>query len=445
MLDSEKTSNPDVVNSLHSSILCLEAKDLAMCTRKPPFHLPPLDPSVFEKKSKTSKPDDSGRKKKKRQDKGPTSKPSSSDPYPEKREYNEESGVKSAAKITNETVEGGERGKKASFSQMNSPSAKSQPKTKIASEPLDVSELPAINQSVEHQNDDVFFQVASVKKPPVIANSEITTGTARRRSRSFNQIASSIEVLPSKKTITNTGSFNKKVCTETLSDPSSLFARSAASLLQITSDRSGSGFCSETSKTRRHSSSLGSVTHSAEVLLSEKNTSLAGRSSRLAEKRRVSVRVQNDGNCRCATPSKHGNSEDFSVGSITTQSVFSGSPQGARYGTDDSSLDGAVRQSVCSNIASERPKAPPYRRTNTDHSSRTNENAPGSFQRRPNLSENLNPVGLEGHPYYFRRSSSQPDLSQSRNCQASWRIRRVGMCMGTENTAAMSDRVKARV
>ena len=44
-----------------------------------------------------------------------------------------------------------------------------------------------------------------------------------------------------------------------------------------------------------------------------------------------------------------------------------------------------------------------------------------------------------------RRSSSQPDLSHSRECQAPWRVRRVGVCMGTENMAAMNDRVKARV
>ena len=428
-----------------SSILCLEAKeDLAVWTRKPPFHLPPLDPNVFEKKSKTSKPDDSGRKKKKRQDKGPTSKAPNSDAYPEKREYNEESGVKSAAKITNETVEEGECEKKALFSRMNSPSTKTQP-----SEPLGASKFPAISQSAEQENNDVFFHV-TLKKPPVISKSEFTTGTPRRRSRSFNQIAFSIEVLPSKKTITNTGRFNKKVCTETLSDPtlrSTHFARSAASLPKITSDGGGSGFCSVTSKTRRRSCSLGSVNHSTEVPLSEENTFLAGRSSRLAEKRRDSVSVQNAGNFRCVFPSKHSNREDFSVGRVVTTSVLSNSQQAVQTRTDDCSLVGVVHQPGCSNIASERLRAPPHRCTNIDHSSRKNENASGSFQRCPNLCENLHPVGLEGNPYFdqFRRSGSQPDLSQSRNCQAPWRIRRVGMCRGTENTAAMNDRVKARV
>ena len=82
-----------------------------------------------------------------------------------------------------------------------------------------------------------------------------------------------------------------------------------------------------------------------------------------------------------------------------------------------------------------------------DRSSRRNKNSPGSFERSSTSSENRYAVGLEGHVYQVvsvvRRSSSH--VSQSKECHAPWRLRRVGVSRGTENTAAMNDRVKARV
>lgn len=53
-----------------------------------------------------------------------------------------------------------------------------------------------------------------------------------------------------------------------------------------------------------------------------------------------------------------------------------------------------------------------------------------------------------GHPQAaagaFSRCISQPDLS-SKSCRAYWRVRRVGMCGGAEDTALKNDRTQARV
>lgn len=110
-------------------------------------------------------------------------------------------------------------------------------------------------------------------------------------------------------------------------------------------------------------------------------------------------------------------------------------------------------QTGCSSTSDEEPLVPTRFQNSTtpnmDRSSIRNKNSPGFFERSSTSSENLNAVGLEGHVYQVvgvvLRSSSQPDVSQSKECHAPWRLRRVGVCMGTENTAVMNDRVRARV
>ena len=110
-------------------------------------------------------------------------------------------------------------------------------------------------------------------------------------------------------------------------------------------------------------------------------------------------------------------------------------------------------QAGCSSNSGEEPLVPARFQNSTtpnmDRSSRRNKNSPGSFERSSTSSENRYAVGHEGHVYQVvsavLRSSSQPDVSQSKECHALWRLRRVGVSRGTENTAAMNDRVKARV
>lgn len=322
---------------LESSLLCEEA-DLS--TRKPPFHLPPLDPSVFEKKGKISKPDGSRGKKKKCRNTRSAATSSSIDPCTEKREYNNASDSKTGDK-TVETSERAECEQKDSFRNKNSLRGKKTPKKKIVGEPLSGSEIPVMDQSVHHENDDLRFQETLKKPPPVITVGGSTARTLRR-SRSLNYIARSMEVLPSKKTTANT--------------------------------RSTSRFCSETSKERRRSStsSFCDATPSEDVLPSVVNSAQVPRSSSFTEERRVPVRVQNAKSYACAIPVNHCNRRQVPITPIVSDPTLA-----VRFG--------------------------------------------------------------------IRRSSSQPDLSQSRNCEAPWRVRRVGMCRDTESAASMNERMQTRV
>ena len=109
----------------------------------------------------------------------------------------------------------------------------------------------------------------------------------------------------------------------------------------------------------------------------------------------------------------------------------------------------ATAQARCSSGAGERRGVRLRVSDHNHNSTRRNENLPGCFQRSPTSPENRNAAGSEAQFYQvvgvIRRSSSQPDLSQCRNCQAPRRVRRVGVCRETESTASMNERMQARV
>ena len=285
--------------------------DLAMWTRKPPFHLPPLDPSVFEKKGKCSKPGGSrGKKKTKRQGNRPTTIVSRIDPYTEKLDTNGESGFKTECNLATKTDVRDEWKETIERPNENSPSEKKHAKGKTTGVPVDRSKSPTTDHCLDYGNDNLDNQQETVAR--VIFHAETKARAPRHNSR-LRRIASSMEVLPSKKATVQGG---------------------------------------------------------------------------------------------CSKSSFYANSR--------------------------------VPGNVPVNATTNRPST-----------SRGNENLPSCFHRSFISPENCNPAVFVGEVYRVmgvaRRSSSQPDLSQSRNCQAPWRVRREGVCKETENRASMNDRMQARV
>ena len=161
--------------------------------RKPPFHLPPLDPSVFEKKSKSLKP---GGKKKKHRDNQLIS---MTDSGAKKRKNSNGKHTKKEDDFVTETGEPYDCEECTGFCNHTSPSEKKHPKKMTFCSPKDRSEFPSADPCIDPENRSSDTQQQTLTKArQIIIHSEIKSRPPRRSS-SFRQIASSVEVLPSKK------------------------------------------------------------------------------------------------------------------------------------------------------------------------------------------------------------------------------------------------------
>ena len=432
---------------------CVEARENL---RKPPFRLPPLDPSIFEKKSKTSKRGGSSEKKKKLQKHKPIAIDSSTDPNP--REERSHWVSKTENNYDTERDGGQDKWEEiAPSAYLNSPSLMNERKKWTDGRSSDESEFPASNLNPRHEKDEFRFR-ATKKTPPVIVNGNFLPRIPRPQTSRFNQIASSLEVLPSKKAIgrpLGSGSPKTPGCTHCTPQTESIktpwFCSHVASPKEVTSAANTSVYCTETSRIRRRSRSLGDITSSVEMPHSQDSISQTDRSCRFDGKRRVPVRVQNAALYNCIIAANHSNREDNSPGRFPIKPLSSEPQQEVRF------VDFVLQNEVFKS-SDENPRV--SRRVQTtsackrdltaDLDLKRNENDPGSSQGSRTSPENGKLVGNEGGVFQSvgvarRRSSSQPDLRQSRQCEAPLRGRRVGVCRETEDAAFMNDRIKTRV
>ena len=127
------------------------AKD-EMWMKKPPFHLPPLDPSVFEKKGKSPNLKGTCKKKKKRQENNQSAVASSADPCQETLENNDNSATKIIDNSSSETGQQYKTEEELGFGNQKLPPANKQT-TKIAPRsPRKCYELPTADHFRDHRN-----------------------------------------------------------------------------------------------------------------------------------------------------------------------------------------------------------------------------------------------------------------------------------------------------
>lgn len=377
------------VSSSEPPLMCVEAKENL---RKPPFRLPPLDPSIFEKKSKTSKRGGSSKKKKKLQKHKPIAMDSSTDPKPRE----ERNHWASKTENNHDTERTCRRDKwepeVAPFPYLNSPSLMNERKKWIDGRSSGESEFPASNLNPRYEKDEFRFQ-ATKKTPPVIVNENFSVRTPRPQNSRFNQIASSLEVLPSKKAIgrsLGSGSPKTPGCTHRRSSHCTLqteatktpwFCSHVASPKEVTTAENTSVCCTETSRIRRRSRSLGNITSSVEMPHLQDSIAQTDRSCRFDGKPRVPVRVQNAAHYICIIAANHSNRDDNSSRRFPTRPLSSELQQDVRFVDFD-------RQNEVFKSSDENPRVP--RRVPTtsdckrdliaDHNWKRNENDPCSSQ-----------------------------------------------------------------
>ena len=129
------------------------AKD-EMWMKKPPFHLPPLDPSVFEKKSKSPNLKGTCKKKKKRQKNNQSAGASSADSCQETLENNDNSATKI---IENSSLETGQQYKteeELGCANQKLPPANQQTTIIAPRSPRKCFELPTADHFMDHKNDN---------------------------------------------------------------------------------------------------------------------------------------------------------------------------------------------------------------------------------------------------------------------------------------------------
>ena len=164
--------------------------------RKPPHHLPPLDPSVFEKKSKSPKTVSSrGKKTKRRHDRPKVMEPGT-EICQEKREKNVKQATKAGDTLLTEKDQSEEE---IFYSPEKSPSEKSHTmkNTSLATPACDHvggTEFQMLNHRVKRGNDDLYF-LETLEKAPTIISGQFKA----RAPTCSSSIASSLELLPSTK------------------------------------------------------------------------------------------------------------------------------------------------------------------------------------------------------------------------------------------------------
>ena len=164
-------------------------------TRKPPFHLPPLDPSVFENMSESSKPKGSRGKKKKRQQNQPTSVDSTADLCVEKRANSDESEIKMVDYTSTETEQWHKTDEEIDLCHQKSHPAKIKEMSPCS--PLQCEELATADHCIEHGTENVDTTQQTLTKTQLIADGGINFKAPQPGNSSSCQIASSMKVLPS--------------------------------------------------------------------------------------------------------------------------------------------------------------------------------------------------------------------------------------------------------
>lgn len=195
---NERTTNPypENLKAQNSADGASTAEDHTKWPRKPPHHLPPLDPSLFKTKSKSVKVVSSREKKTKRCVNRPTEMESSNEMSSEKPENGSKSANKTDDAFPIETVQCAEKidlPDKPPSQTSYSIKQNSRPTCMPPDDPLGRSELQIMYRSVDGGNDNLSFH-GTLKKAQTVVPSKHEI-RALRRSRS---ISSSMELLPSR-------------------------------------------------------------------------------------------------------------------------------------------------------------------------------------------------------------------------------------------------------
>ena len=210
--------NPENFHRRNSTDGAKEIEGRAKCSRKPPHHLPPLDPSVFEKMSNSPKAVISQEKKPKRRVNRPAVMESNSEICPKKREKDNKSNIKEEDTLPIETDQSEE---KIEFAEKKSPSAKRHPAKETSRPttscgPVDQREFQMMNHSVDRGKNEHYFHETLIKAPTIVhgefkardGNSNRFSAEKPRASRR-SSIASSMELLSTKDVNAQDGNSNR--------------------------------------------------------------------------------------------------------------------------------------------------------------------------------------------------------------------------------------------
>ena len=383
--------------------------------RKPPFHLPPLDPGVFEKKSKSPKAASPNGKKSKRRLKRHKATESSAEICQEKREED----VKQATKEEDGLRTGKDQCVEEICYPEKAPSEKSHHKkdkspTTSACDPISRHEFQMLNHSVDRGNDDLCFE-GTLKKMPA-TNPDVLKARPPRPRRT---VVYSVEQLPS------------------LEEINSLAANSK-------------GFSTLKMRSLKHSS-LPSIPSSSSM----ETTGYDESASRYPNKPKILVKVPRERPHEC----DRGIDDSIRRGEKPTGRSLETPPSLSLYQPDgfgkvQSHAVKATGQDKSLNGPSDKPgilllvrrETPRECDSGVDASHKRGEK-PGvrrqeipNFQQANGLTKEESQVVEEVMP----RRSSQAVLSFV-NGRANRRVRRTGVCNGAEHTSMKNDRTHARV
>ncbi|KAJ7374067.1 hypothetical protein OS493_009398 [Desmophyllum pertusum] len=429
-----------------------EIEGRAKCSRKPPHHLPPLDPSVFEKMSNSPKAVISQEKKPKRRVKRPAVMESNSEICPKKREKDNKSNIKEEDTLPIETDQSEE---KIEFAEKKSPSAKRHPAKETSRPttscgPVDQREFQMMNHSVDRGKNEHYFHETLIKAPTIVhgefkardGNSNRFSAEKPRASRR-SSIASSMELLSTKDEVNAQGGNSNRFSAEksraprrcsTVSSPSTETTGKAESSTQFSAKWSVPVIVSRgrkyecdrapASNNRREEKSSGPFQESPIAICPEYQQAAGFETE--PEGFLVEAFPQSD-----LTSMKYQAIREFVEWLCAAKQIIADSPL-----TNQELSDRSVPMKVSRGREYESYRA-------ADGNNRREEKSSGPLQERPMAicPEYQQAAGFETDESYIVDSFPQPDVTY----QAYQRVRRVGVCSEAESTVLKNERRQARV